>query len=178
METRRFEQKKTVLAGLVLFLAVVCFGTLTMLLSGEGLRFLVVFGFLMSLFGVFLGLYILLKADFTVEISKEGVRAWVLGKDLLPWSEIQAISCYAPKIGSWTILTLIELRFVEPKPGAPGIIGDLFPGWAAKQSSDKALLNDLTVKGSGPEILAALEEGLAASRAREAGQGSGEREGG
>ena len=165
MPTRRFEQKKTVLAGLVLILVIVCLGSGSMVWSGSGPRFLVVFGFLMSLVGLLIVLYVLLRADFTLEISPEGVRAWVLGRELVPWSAIDSIVPFAPKLGSWTLLTLIELRFVAPRPGAPGIVGDLFPGWAAKQTSDKAMLNDLILKASGREILEALEAGLAAHRA-------------
>ncbi len=165
MQTRRFEQKKNVLAGLVLILVIVCLASGSMVWSGGGPRFLVVFGFLMSLVGLLIGLYVLVRADFTLEISPDGVRAWVLGKELVPWSEIHSIVPFAPKLGSWTLLTLIELRFVAPRPGAPGIIGDLFPGWAAKQTSHKGMLNDLTVKASGQEILEALEAGLAAHRA-------------
>lgn len=167
MEGRRFEQKKTLLAGLVGILLIVCLSLGSMLWSGGGWRLLVVFGFLASLLGVLVGLYLLARADFAVEVSPKGVRAWVLGKALVPWSDIHSIDHYALRLGSRPLLTLIELRFVAPRPGAPGIVGDLFPGWAAKRSSDKALLNDLTLKASGRQILAALEEGLAAHRAAE-----------
>ena len=167
MQSRRFEQKKTILAGLVLFLLIVCMSLGSMLWSGAGPRFLVVFGFLMSLVGLLIGLYLLVRADFSLEISPDGVRAWVLGRELVPWSAIDSIVPFALRLGSRPLLTFIELRFVAPRPGAPGIIGDLFPGWAAKQTSEKGMLNDLTLKASGREILAALEEGLAAHRAAE-----------